>query len=120
MSGGCPPDDGERRDASSGDCIADRYELVDRLGTGSFGEVWRAHDRITRKPIAIKLRFSHVELAPARCQLEVAALRPRLPGVVELKDDGLHDGRAFLVMELIEGAPFPGKAGKVAWDEVAP
>jgi serine/threonine protein kinase len=111
------PDEAEAR---AGDCVADRYELRAPLGAGSFGEVWEAHDRVTGKPVAIKLLFSHVELALARGQLEVAALRQRLPGVVELKDDGIHNGRAFLVMELIDGRPFPGKPGMVTWDEIAP
>lgn len=109
-----------RDGAKEGDVIADRYTLVAPLGAGSFGEVWRAEDRITKGRVAVKLLFSHVALGPARAQLEVAALRQRLPGVVELKDDGVHEGRAFLVTELVEGGlPFPGKPGKVVWEDIA-
>ncbi|MFT3772697.1 MAG: serine/threonine-protein kinase [Minicystis sp.] len=120
MSRGRPPEAAESTRAQPGDVIADRYELRARLGAGSFGEVWEAYDRLAKRPVAIKLLFAEVELAPARGQLEVAALRQRLPGVVELKDDGLHAGRAFLVMELVEGQPFPGKSGPITWEEIAP
>jgi hypothetical protein len=108
----------EEPEVRPGDRIADRYDLVRPLGRGSFGEVWEANDGITRKPVAIKVLFSNVELGPTRAQVEVAALRQRLPGVVELKDDGVHEDRAFLVMELIDGRPFPGKVGACSWDEI--
>jgi eukaryotic-like serine/threonine-protein kinase len=117
-SGGERDEDGPH-ELDPGDCIAERYHLAKLLGKGSFGQVWAAHDAITRQLVAVKLLFSHVELAPARAQMEVAALRLRLPGVVELKDNGVHGRRAFLVMELVDGAPFPGKPGPCSWDEIS-
>ncbi len=79
-----------------------------------------AHDAITHSSVAIQLLFSIVELAPARAQVEVAALRQRLPGVVEMTDDGVHEGRSYLVTEMVDGRPFPGKTGRATWDEIAP
>ncbi|MEX1163425.1 MAG: serine/threonine-protein kinase, partial [Nitriliruptor sp.] len=44
-----------------GRVLADRYELLDRLGTGGAGTVWRGHDRALDRPVAVKLL--HAELA---------------------------------------------------------
>lgn len=102
----------------AGDCIAGRYHLVRRLGRGSFGEVWAAHDEITRRLVAVKLLFASVELAPAEARVEIGALRQRLPGVVEMTDDGVHEDRAFVVMELVDGSPFPGREAPCSWDDL--
>ena len=89
--------------------IARRYELLDRLGRGGFGEVWRAHDHVAREDVAVKLmdraRIAH----PLRVRREIAALRRlRVPGVVRLLDEGIEGSWFFLVMEVAPGAAFPG------------
>lgn len=104
---------------SQGTMIVERYRLDEVLGRGSFGEVWSAADTVTGRPVAVKLLFPDVELGFARAQLEVNALRQRLPGVVELLDDGDHEGKAFLVMELVSGLPFPGLPAPCAWDDIS-
>lgn len=117
MTRGADRSDDAPRPAHAGDCIADRYHLTKMLGRGSFGQVWEAHDAVTRQPVAVKLLHPHIELASA--QAEVAALRLRLPGVVELKDNGIDRGRAFLVMELVDGRPFPARKGPCSWDDIS-
>lgn len=99
--------------------IAGRYELLERLGEGGHGEVWEARDRVSGRTVAVKLLRPGVEFSAARAQLEVAALRMRLPGVVELHDDGVEGGRPYLVMERVQGAPFPGQAIPCAWADIA-
>jgi hypothetical protein len=105
-------------DTGAAPLIAARYQPIALLGKGGHGEVWRARDVVSRRDVAVKLLRADVAVAPARVQLEVAALRQRLPGVVELIDDGIDAGRPYLVMELVEGAPFPGRPTPAAWSDI--
>lgn len=98
--------------------IVDRYVLDAPIGRGATGVVWRAHDPITGRDVAIK-QWSAPDPDARRWRREVAALRAlALPGVVELFDHGLVGDRPFLVMELVEGRAFPGEAGGAPWDAV--
>ncbi|WP_437670482.1 protein kinase domain-containing protein [Sorangium sp. So ce131] len=98
-----------------GERIADRYCLRRRIGRGGQGDVWEADDELAREVVAIKLLGAGFGADAARVRREIAALRLlRLPGVVRLLDEGVHDDRAFLVMERVDGAPFPGKRGNRA------
>ena len=99
--------------------IAKRYERVRKLGEGAHGEVWEARDRVSGRTVAVKLLRQIQGLSTARAQLEVAALRLRLPGVVELHDDGVENGQPYLVMELVEGARFPGTPVPCTWAQLA-
>ena len=84
------------------------YELVAPLGEGGMGEVWRArHLRLPRE-VAIKVLMasaaaSDADMARFRREAEVTS-RLGHPNIVEVLDfNTLPDGRAYLVMELLEG-----------------
>lgn len=101
--------------------LAGRYALVDTLGEGSFGRVYRAFDRATKRDVAVK----HLHAANAQhvegLRAEAALLRYlRLPGVVEILDEGTHEGRPYFVTEFVEGHPFPGPKRPVEWDALRP
>jgi hypothetical protein len=99
--------------------IADRYELLRVLGRGGHGDVWEATDHLLGASVAIKLLDAGAG-EPARIRREVAALRLlRLPGVVRLIDEGFERGIHFVVMERVEGLPFPGKAPRGSWAALA-
>src|SRR5688572_9128573 len=86
----------------------ERYQLLERLGQGGMGVVWRAHDRALDRTVAIKLlheRF-HGADQQARLAAEARAMaRLSHPNVVAVYDVGERDGRTFLVMELVSGQP---------------
>ncbi|MFF8023619.1 serine/threonine-protein kinase [Streptomyces sp. NPDC007896] len=90
--------------------LAGRYLLVEQLGRGGMGTVWRAQDQVLGREVAVKeLRVSGLpreELAVlhARMQQEArAAARVKHPGVVTVFDVLEEDGRPWIVMELIDG-----------------
>ncbi|UQA60264.1 serine/threonine-protein kinase [Polyangium aurulentum] len=99
--------------------IAERYRLDRLLGRGGFGEVWEAEDVLSGAPVAVKLLGGALESGHQEVLREILALRLlRLPGVVRLLDEGLDGGRAFIVMERVDGAPFPGDAARRRWDDI--
>ena len=84
-----------------------RYLLLDLLGRGGMGEVWRAHDTVTDRTVAIKLlpqHLSHDEQFQRRFRREaLAAARLANPHVIPIHTHGDIDGRLFLEMPMIEG-----------------
>ncbi|WP_433598759.1 serine/threonine-protein kinase PknD [Nocardia sp. CA-135953] len=84
-----------------------RYRLLSLLGQGGMGQVWRAHDSLTDRVVALKLlpeRFADDEELRERFRREcrtVAQLTE--PHVIPIHDFGDIDGRLYLNMRLIEG-----------------
>ncbi|WP_406224433.1 serine/threonine-protein kinase [Streptomyces canus] len=91
--------------------LAGRYRLADPIGTGGMGRVWRAHDEVLHRAVAIKeltaaLYVSESDRAVllARTRAEArAAARINHSAVVTVHDVLDHDGRPWIVMELVEG-----------------
>jgi serine/threonine-protein kinase len=87
------------------------YRLIERLGKGGMGEVWRANHRLLARPAAIKLLRPSLgegpggELAMRRFEREAQVTSQlRSPHTVELWDFGMAaDGRFYYVMELLDG-----------------
>ncbi|MFH8453059.1 serine/threonine-protein kinase [Streptomyces fungicidicus] len=94
-----------------GSLVAGRYRLGDPIGSGGMGRVWRAHDEVLHRSVAIKeltaaLYVSDSEQATllARTRAEArAAARINHSAVVTVHDVLEHDGRPWIVMELVEG-----------------
>lgn len=91
--------------------VAGRYRLVDAIGSGGMGRVWRAHDELLHRAVALKeltaaLYVSEsdrtVLLARTRAEARAAA-RINHSAVVTVHDVLEHDGRPWIVMELVEG-----------------
>ena len=87
------------------------YRLIERLGKGGMGEVWRAKHRLLARPAAIKLLRPSLgeradgEMAMRRFEREAQVTSQlRSPHTVELWDFGMAgDGRFYYVMELLDG-----------------
>ncbi|MFD7441078.1 serine/threonine-protein kinase [Streptomyces sp. NPDC059909] len=102
--------DGHRDDEG---LIAGRYRLLDRLGEGGMGVVWRARDEVLGREVAVKevrapeaLGTTDVRRLYARLEREGwAAARISQRNVVTVYDVASHDGRPWIVMELIRGLP---------------
>ena len=94
-----------------GQLLAGRYRLADPIGKGGMGRVWRAHDEVLHRAVAIKeltaaLYVSESDQAVllARTRAEArAAARINHSAVVTVHDVLDHDGRPWIVMELVEG-----------------
>ncbi|MHA0289443.1 serine/threonine-protein kinase [Mycobacterium sp. C3-094] len=84
-----------------------RYRLIEVLGRGGMGEVWRAHDTVTDRVVALKLlpaQWAEDELYLQRFRREAhAAARLTEPHVVPIHNYGEVDGRLYVDMRLIDG-----------------
>ena len=102
-----------------------RYRLLDRLGAGGMGEVWRAHDANLDREVAIKLLAPGTAAdatATERFRREALALsRLSHPGVATIFDFDAQDGTAFLVMELVSGGSLESRltSGPLPIEEIA-
>jgi eukaryotic-like serine/threonine-protein kinase len=91
----------------AGRVLAEKYLLIDRLGEGGFGSIWRAQHRILKSDVAVKL----IDLDVARKDGAVerflreaqATAALRSPHVVQVLDYGVDGDQPFIVMELLEG-----------------
>ncbi|MEU1671779.1 serine/threonine-protein kinase [Streptomyces roseifaciens] len=91
--------------------VGNRYRLISRLGHGGMGTVWKAHDEVVDREVAVKeprvpdhLPASMRENVHQRMQREArAAARVAHPSVVAVHDVVVEDGRPWIVMELVRG-----------------
>ena len=83
------------------------FGIVERIGRGGMGEVYRAHDSRLRRDVAIKVLppdFAHDAEKLRRFEHEArAASALNHPNIVSVHDVGSVDGVSFIVTELVEG-----------------
>jgi serine/threonine protein kinase len=84
-----------------------RYRLLELLGRGGMGEVWRAHDTATKRTVAIKVlppQMAQDETFVQRFRREAeTAARLNNPHIIPIHTYGEIDGRLYVDMRLIEG-----------------
>ena len=110
-------DNGRANVAATPEAIGD-YEILEELGRGALGVVYRAEHRLLKKPVAIKLwSLPNTQTSKANAALlreARAAAATRHPGVVDVYDIlRLPDGRIAMVMELLEGETLSERIGRV-------
>ncbi|MFJ9771111.1 protein kinase [Kitasatospora sp. NPDC101157] len=113
--------------SSAGTVLGGRYTLVEKIGGGGMGAVWRADDEVLARPVAVKILRADLfedDTSVQRFRREaqlVAAIDH--PGIVDVHDYGESGGGsgsgddagadgadgdercAYIVMDLIEGRP---------------
>ena len=91
----------------AGQIYGNRYRLVDRIAIGGMGEVWRAHDEVILRDVAIKILKPEFMGDPGfleRFRVEARhAARVDHVGIADVYDYGEGSGSAYLVMELVSG-----------------
>ena len=84
-----------------------RYRLVELLGRGGMGEVWRAYDTETKRSVAIKVLPPHLadddEFVQRFRREAEAAAQLNSPHVIPIHHYGEIDGRLYVDMRLIAG-----------------
>ena len=106
-----------------GTLLADRFELLRRLGAGGLAEVFAARDRTTGLEVAVKVLHAHLaeeaEVAE-RFRRELSVTRGLdHPGIVRVYDLHEANGRPFFTMELLHGETLAERLqrGRVPPDE---
>jgi tetratricopeptide (TPR) repeat protein/predicted Ser/Thr protein kinase len=87
---------------SSGTLIAGRFEIEREAGAGGMGVVYRAHDRATGEPVAVKLARSARDAERFEREGEVLS-RLAHPAIVRHVAHGTDEGHAYIAMEWLEG-----------------
>jgi hypothetical protein len=90
----------------TGELLAGRFQLVELVGAGGMGVVFRAIDRVDGREVAVKVLEARSAQDSERARREAKVLaRLSHPAIVRHVADGLlSDGRLYLAMEWIEGA----------------
>jgi eukaryotic-like serine/threonine-protein kinase len=90
-----------------GEVIGGRYEIQELVGTGGMSNVYRAHDSLLERTVALKLlhdRYSDDGEYVERFRREArAAARLSHPNIVTVIDRGEQAGRQFIVFEHVDG-----------------
>jgi beta-lactam-binding protein with PASTA domain/predicted Ser/Thr protein kinase len=87
--------------------IEGRYQVITRVASGGMGEVFRAHDAVLARDVAVKVL--HPQLAGDRGFVERFRREARAaailnhPSIVGVYDWGTTDGTYFMVMEFVQG-----------------
>ncbi|MFH0516695.1 serine/threonine-protein kinase [Streptomyces sp. M41] len=91
--------------------IGGRYRLIERIGSGGMGTVWRAFDELVEREVAVKQprlpgdpeEAAHQRAAHRLYREARAASRVDHPAAVSIHDVVAEDGLPWIVMELVRG-----------------
>lgn len=88
-----------------GESTADRYEKIEKIGTGTYGVVYKAKDKIRNEFCALKKILLDVEPEgiPSTAIREICILRElQNPNIVDLRDVVASDDKLYLVFEFVD------------------
>ncbi|MBW3602963.1 MAG: protein kinase, partial [Actinobacteria bacterium] len=87
--------------------LGDRYALLERVASGGMATVWRAHDEVLDRLVAVKILHDHLAVDDAfraRFRREaISAAKLTHPNVIGLYDTGRDGDDVYLVMEYVDG-----------------
>ena len=87
--------------------ILGHYRVLEKIGSGGMGEVYRASDERLGRDVALKIlkpAVAHDQDRLRRFEQEAhAAAALNHPNIVAIYDIGMHDGAPYIVSEILEG-----------------
>ncbi|MDP8977881.1 MAG: protein kinase, partial [Actinomycetota bacterium] len=87
--------------------LGDRYALLERVASGGMATVWRAHDDVLDRVVAVKILHDHLaadDAFRARFRREaISSAKLTHPNVIGLYDTGQDGDDVYLVMEYVDG-----------------
>ncbi len=87
--------------------VGDRYEILERIGTGGMSDVYKAKDHKLNRHVAVKVlkqEFSENTNFVSKFRVEAQAAASLMhPNIVNVYDVGEDNGIYYIVMELVEG-----------------
>ncbi len=88
-----------------GTLIDETYRIIEVLGSGGMGVVYKARDVTLERDVAIKVHRSRAAVADEGGLGDEAQMMAKLadPHVVTVYRVGQHEGRLFIAMELVDG-----------------
>ena len=93
--------------------LGGRYELEEKIGSGGMAEVYKAHDRLLARPVAIKILHaeyrSDVEFIERFHREAKSAARLTHPNIVSIYDVGVAGDDHFIVMEYVQSSTLKKK-----------
>ena len=108
----------------NGTLLQNRYEILDKVGTGGMSDVYLAHDTALNRQVAVKVlktEFAEDKTFVTKFRAEAqSAANLEHPNIVSIYDVGSEGALYYIVMEYVEGITlktYISKKGRLTYNE---